>query len=238
MTLPIISKENKYKSQFNTKFFRTGFTPVLEKIETESGLEQKLGGKIPFFSKKTGGWPKTSSGALLAFVAQFVDPREDIPKTWLQVWVENIEKCEEDPYVVVKKIPVENIIHKNYIKNLYLNDKELPNQGLNYDQAQEITSWIKYEDINIYHPEFNEQLSCSQYMITIPSTIVGKPYEVLNTELFETEALVSLKIEGIGESVQSISYDFFIQNLYLRKWGDCGTLHIDYDCEFATGDMC
>ena len=87
------SKKNNYKSRtkkksrstevitfdpdtFDNSYFNTVYFPQVKKIVNETGLEEKFGGRKPFF-KKGETWPTTKSNEPLVFICQFKDPRKN-----------------------------------------------------------------------------------------------------------------------------------------------------------------
>lgn len=61
---------------FDDSYFNTVYFPQIKKIDRETGIEEKFGGRKPFF-KKGESWPITNYNDPLVFICQFKDPRKN-----------------------------------------------------------------------------------------------------------------------------------------------------------------
>jgi hypothetical protein len=230
------------------KKYRQGFYPQLELIEVENGLEEKIGGLVPFFEKNST-WP-TALHVPLMFIAQFVDPSSYHKNELIQIWMANIEeedsmlsKLDPDhafeyfdsgdgyPAFKIIKIALDNVSESNQLiiePPKYAYPKK---EGL-YREPMRIVDWTPRMDLDI----------CGYYDGLTPEECksVDGYSEELNPFIPESYKKSPLKVGGYGISVQCQTYEMFIQDLFHDRFGDCGTIHIGYeDGKYKIhGDMC
>jgi hypothetical protein len=201
--------------------FRWSFHPILEKLPAkETGLEQKIGGHVPFF-KEGDKWPLDEVGVPMAFFAQFVDPRES--GTLTQIWIGNVDTDDVYPEVKVKKYRADKF--KAGKQDIIPEPANVPNKNHILNPGI-ITVWKLINEVNpVYLREQNESMH-------------PKDWDELYDKL-EKDGLVfgNFKIGGFGDTGQGETYTDLYQNIYYQKWGDMGTLHLASDLKTLEGDM-
>ena len=200
------------------KQHQLAYIPVMKKIKEETGHEEKYGGSVPFF-KEGEKWPVCArTGKHMFFVAQFFDPRR-LPNanTMLdRVFI-------NDPYE--KSFYGQGI---NYAIVDYISTDEkqiiipMPDDVKPLCPAQKIMSWFQQLDYDL--DEINDEINNS--------------YDFNDYLSYESSMCYpGFKVEGFGNTCQSVVYKHYIQNVLSEKWGDCGSLHISETGE-VYGDMC
>ena len=141
--------EAKGKSiNLSDKNFRLVHIPKLQNLDLnkETGLEQKIGGNIPFFSEGDN-WPM-KSGKPYAFVAQFADPRDDkkYQNKLLQVFMPDLDEIEEGVGEKVAYVKVVDLLKP--LKQIIIpQPKNVPNQNLL--KPLKIVGWIRRYEVSI-----------------------------------------------------------------------------------------
>jgi uncharacterized protein YwqG len=116
------TKTNKFwsKIDFNDlpqSSYETAFFPeieLLEKVEEETGLEDKFGGNKPFFMEGET-WPTNKEGEKLTFICQFVYPFNSTKKELIRIFL----PIDDDGYLSD---------FYSHITKISLNKKNLKNQ--------------------------------------------------------------------------------------------------------------
>jgi len=190
------------------------YIPVMKKIKEETGHEEKYGGSVPFF-KEGEKWPVCArTGKHMFFVAQFFDPR----------WHPNAITLLDRVFI---NDPYDSSLYgkgsKDALVECIFTDKKqiiipMPDDVKPLCPAQEIMSWFQHLDYNL--DELNNSYDFNDYLF------------------YESSMCYSgFKVEGFGNTCQSVVYKHYIQNVLSGKWGDSGSLHISENGE-VYGDMC
>ena len=223
---------NGYDKMVDISFdlWRLSFIPTLTILENESGLENKYGGRIPYFQQGDK-WPtecmlniknkiQKQKQKPLAFVCQFIDPFD--AENFIQVFAldflddelnYNTSSTKKSAYIKKRKLydmrdqifidPPNELMSKNGITS--------------HDTPMLINNWtLKYEldflclciDENYYDENISEYIPSNEF-----------------------------KLFGLGNSCQNVNlYRHYIQNIANGKYGDCGTLHLNKK-GYMFGDM-
>ena len=209
-----ISREINF-DKLPEEFYTYAYIPKSTKIkfEEETGLEDKFGGKNPFFIKGET-WPKDDEDIPMRFFCQFKDPRES------------------NNYLYRVFLPIDNdefLLENNHIDKIELNEENLKNQIIIKSDDEEnnfepfkITGWKKIKELksldyilskfNVvesekYHEEYNENNYSPKAEIKVGGTPVYCQY-VKN-------------IDGKSQLLQMTECEELD-----HQWGDAGIGHI------------
>lgn len=221
----------EYGKDVKTKTFRTSFDPITKILPSdyvETGMEQKIGGHVPYFEKNLA-WPVDHWGDPLTFFAQFLDPRKVGEVELIQIWMPDIGEGDLEAGFI-RKIPNPNPAEQKIIPE----PKNVPNkkvgshmvsgmlrEGMEIDL---IIGWKKVTEIN------REEVA----------EAFGEDYKSAGTAIEELGGLGidsnEFKLGGFGNTSQGIIYTYPYQNIYAGLWGDGGSIHSDENGDL-NGDM-
>jgi hypothetical protein len=222
--------------------FITAYIPSLEDINQETGLENKLGGHMPFF-RQGDSWPVNPAGRPLAFVMQFVDPRPN-KNELVQLFFDDIHGDDVTGNTAhIRRLDLTQPLTQVHIPepaDVPKNDNPATRVGI-YSQAKKIVGWLVRDE-----PPTEEFLELFITPICWPdgritdSAEYDRIYDQLYREIVaEPETMPGsyrqVKIGGYGDSAQGVNYTEFIHNLYNGLYGDSGVLHVNEN-GIVTGD--
>jgi hypothetical protein len=230
-----VKRWTRFTIDFNSLIdldYRIAYFPCVsnEVIENENGKEQKFGGKKPFFIKGEK-WPMDND-IPMTFFCQFIDPRSGKNPNML--------------YRVFLPIDSDDMLEKNWISKIELNDTNLNNQIIiekpicNKEKTlyDEITTFDAYcikkyqTKCELYHYEYYKN------KFNIPEIKYSE--DILYDSYCESKYFPcsSIKIGGTPQSTQDNktveNYDLIqlTDSKFLPYgWGDAGIGHISEDCK-------
>ena len=237
-------KINNYKKLFQTipdDCYNYAYKPKVKKIETETGKEEKFGGRYPFFVKGEV-WPSKEEYHM-TFFCQFKDPSNPssnyLYRVFLMIdddgiidnyWINKIELNENN---LNNQILLEKPEYSEEIKkNEYFNEEKF--------EPYQIISWTKFKEMKLFE-EIRKYFSVSEY-------IYGQDNELYNKLEKAYYKLHSpspgIKVRGTPLSTQDqeqvqdynllqIEFEYFMPYMF----GDAGIGHVSDECEF-TWDCC
>ena len=220
------------------KDFKTAYIPVLKSIQAETGLENKIGGHVPFFQNGDT-WPVNQKGIPLAFIMQFRDPRADKHQL-VQLFFDDIE--DENLDITEEKAHLRFVDLKTPLNQIQIPepDNVIKNRGI-YADPQQIIEWIVRDEpptetyientLNQIFTARNEPIENHDY-----GTLYKNIYnQIVVREKEDIPEVEPVKIGGYGDTAQGVNYTEFIHNLYNAEWADSGVLHVKEDGTI-TGD--
>jgi len=188
-----------------SSFHKDVYFPKIIKLKEETGLEEKFGGKIPFFIEGEE-WPKKDN-IYMTFLCQFCDPLRN-NNILYRIFISN-----DDYTIELKKIDFSEINKEKQII--------IKNDIVSLD-AFKINEWDKKIELLSYNHILKKLnlLDCKDLNNKYFSTKLTPSYEI--------------KIAGSprftqGEPRDSENYDFIqlTQSKFLNfEWGDSGICHI------------
>ena len=205
----------------------SAFTPKTTKIDIgkETGLEEKFGGKVPFFIEGEE-WPLSPSGAPMSFFCQLKDLRKN-DNILYRVFIYIGEYSDYCDFFISKiELNKENV--KNQIK-LELSDSKTES----FD-AHKITGWnhhyelrtqdfiLKELDINIDYYHVNYQIMNDSYYNNkfAPHSRIKVGGTPCFTQSFDEKMVETYSFLQLTE-----------QSILPHGWGDSGIGHISEDCK-------
>ena len=213
---------NSHKIDFDNldeQFYRKVYYPKLKKIDNkETGLENKLGGVVPFFIEGED-WPISEyDGSLLTFLGQFTDPRED-NKFLYRIFVPtyDLEECMYNSFITKIELNEENLSNQIIIKKSEEDDDKITSYI-----AYEIISWIETKEL------FQYEHILEHFLIEDNETMFNKYENSIYAPSW------GVKIGGTSVFCQYTSdlskFNNFFQMAYCEElpfeWGDAGVAHI------------
>jgi hypothetical protein len=239
-------KINFNLDNLDDKYYRNVYFPVYKKIENndscvENGLENKVGGKIPFFIEGEE-WP-TNNGYKMTFFCQFSDPREETENRFLYRLFLPIN--DKDNYLLencfISKIELnkENL-SKQVILSIDDSKEEISEHVKEkpiFYEPYEIISWNKSKELisfdeilNLFQINNNDEVDESD---KIDENMFHEKYY---DDYFEHPNFpsIDIKIGGTSQFCQYVSdldkHQNFFQISKCRElpyeWGDSGIGHI------------
>ena len=198
---------------------------------TETGMENKIGGKVPFFTENEE-WPITNNGTPMTFVTQFSDPRKNDPNMIYRIFIDMNDSGEEEYKIdYVDKTKNQKRIEPpedSILENLFL-----------------ISSWIKIKELTHFEKIMKH--------MNIPSmrfaSVIKKKYDYFNIKtshkMFDTyyqDSCLTGQGHGfkVGGTPTFCQYNTIEQYEEYEKthlleiteselipygWGDCGIAH-------------
>jgi len=226
--------------KFSKSHENQAYIPEVRKLETtETGLEEKFGGRLPFLTKSES-WPMNNNGQPLRFIFQFCDPKTNdniLHRFFLTLYEygPSFDKTPDEAQLLSIKLTDNVILQQN--KNI-----KPPPDTVVYD-PYEITEWDIKTELASYS---------TLYKITEIQNYMKKNYnnkhgrEITFLHNFEKymkdnpqyEELNCIKIWGTPRStqledyVQHLNFVQLTETQYLPiTWGDAGIGHIGKDGE-------
>ncbi len=210
--------------------YREAYYPNMTPIENETGLENKLGGSVPFFIEGEK-WPSIND-IHLTFFGQFTDPRVS-DNMLFRIFVYTNNNNNYQNYGTGKIMPI--LLDDNNInKQIKIN----PSQNIITYEPHEITGWIIERELR----EF-------EYFIDKYSLVDDqKTYEKYNNSKFSPS--YDIKVGGTSTFCQYMydkdKFNNFIQITQSNElpfgWGDSGIAHVFQnkytDDYYLTFDCC
>jgi uncharacterized protein YwqG len=234
----IVEKNNEKLSKDITDFnnlppscYVSAFTPKTVKIDSgkdakkETGLEEKFGGKVPFFVKGEK-WPLSPSGAPMSFFCQLKDLRKN-NNILYRVFIDIGEYSDYCDFFIGKiELNKENL--KNQIQ------LELPDFPIAVElfDAYKITGW-----------NHNYELRTQEFILKeldINIDYYHENYQIMNDSYYDNEFAPHSGIKVGGTPCFTQSFDEKMVNTYSflqlseqsilpHGWGDSGIGHISED---------
>ena len=206
----------------------SAFTPKTTKIslekdaKKETGLEEKFGGKVPFFIEGEE-WPLSPSGDPMTFFCQLKDLRKN-DNILYRVFIDIGEHSDYSDYFISKiELNKENV--KNQIR------LEFPEQIESFD-AYKITGWNHHYELRTQEFILKE--------LDINIDYHHKNYQIIHDSYYDHELAPhsGIKVGGTPCFTQYFdekmvnNYSFLQltdQNILPHCWGDSGIGHISED---------
>ena len=235
----------KFLDSLSDDFYNTAYHPIVEKMTLpETGLEEKFGGRKPFFVQGEQ-WPSVNNFHM-TFFGQLKDPRKNNNKLYrIFIMIDDTDNDFKEDYLI-------NTIELNEtnLKNQIIIEKPL---YASKHSTQNLTSKQSIPKSNIYEPykiitytqklelqslqQFLEDFQLPDYQYGNDNTLYNKFYDAyISANSFPS---YKIKIGGTPISTQSSEsvehYDFLqiTETEYLPyQWGDCGIAHISDNCKF------
>jgi hypothetical protein len=221
------------------EYFTDAYKPITKSITTETGLEEKFGGEIPFFIKDEK-WP-SSNEYNMTFFCQFKDPRKKdniLYRVFINIdepygicddyW---INKIELSPQNIKKQIIIKKPEYSKQIKKkIELEHIELENNFKPF----EIIEWKKHSEIKSFS-KIIEYFNIPEYNINN----TNKEYNKLQEEYGDSpnSPEYGVKVGGTPVSTQDqdsvLEYDLLqlaYEHYINYPWGDAGIAHISENC--------
>lgn len=228
------SKKSKKKSKKISKlvnldeapssYYHPVYFPKVKKIKTETGLEEKFGGSLPFF-KKGESWPSIGKGKskeYLVFLCQFRDPRNK-KNELIRVFMDEEVTAGDSNFTYHGKPFISKIDLDLHSKN---QDTTVKNMSPVTYSPFEITQWKKRKELISYN-QILEKLNSS-----LNNNQQEKVYQKYSKSKYAPSP--SIKIGGTPIDIQgnSIVEKFNLIQLtdtdYLPfEWGDGGVANIN-----------
>lgn len=205
----------------------SAFTPKTVKIESEveNGLEEKFGGKLPFFVKDEQ-WPLSQNSVPMAFFGQLMDIRKN-DNILYRIFIDISNGTYYDDFFI-SKIQ----LNKENLKNQIL--LKCPDISVESFEVHKIIGWEHHYELK------SKEFILDELDINIDDQ--NKNYNQLHTLYYEHGlfSYTGIKIGGTPFFTQSFDekmvekYNFLqltSQNILSYGWGDCGVAHISEDCD-------
>ena len=205
--------------------FTDVYYPKCNEIYEETGLEDKFGGSVPFFTNDMT-WPLDNSGVPMTFLYQLRDPLniKDITLHQAFIPIDGDEEYVDESNIILKKI----ILNDEILDNQLIIDKPSFSGKNTVYKAFEIIEWNR-----------SKELKDIRYIMNKYSITDIKLYEDLY-ENHERYPSFTIKIGGTPQYCQYHSYDSKDTEHFLQitgcifmnyAWGDCGIAHISRDSQ-------
>ena len=241
----------KFLDSLSDEFYNTAYHPIVEKMtHSETGLEEKFGGRKPFFVKGEQ-WPSVNNFHM-TFFGQLKDPRKKnniLYRIFIMIddtdndfkedfWINTIELNETNlkNQIIIEKPSYTNLISKQSTHStlVYTNSTSIPKSNI-YEPYKIITYTQKLELQSLQ--QFLEDFQLPDYQYGNDNTLYNKFYDAyISSNLAPS---YGVKIGGTPMSTQSSDYvehyDFLqiTETEYLPyQWGDCGIAHVSDNCKF------
>ncbi len=213
------------------------YCPITKKIEDEIGIENKLGGDIPFFIEGET-WP-IHEEIPMAFFCQLKDPRKNDNILYrIFIAIDNDYECEN---YHISKIELNQVNLQNQIKISkleYDNDNEL-NELNELNEIKELTKFPAYE-ITGWNVE-NELKDCDSIfeILNIDPKKSSYYYNELREKFYDNNSC-GIKVGATPAFTQYADKKMYEKYNFLQltdtsilpyHWGDSGIAHITDDCE-------
>jgi hypothetical protein len=218
------------------KFYETVYFPNTSKIETETGLEEKFGGNIPFFIEGEK-WPEYNKISMV-FFGQLRDPRKK-DSILYRIFIASDNNIYQDEFHIDKiELNPENL-GKQIKINKPKNNIDIDNEN----KEIELTTFLPYK-INKWNKEL--ELKSFDYIvnkINTPKVLINIDLDnELRTMYYDSKYAPSCSIKVGGTPAFTQLFDEKMINKYNflqlsgakildYEWGDCGIAHITDDCD-------
>jgi hypothetical protein len=225
-------------------FYRDVYYPKFEKIDEETGFEEKVGGMYPFFIEGEK-WPYDEDDIPLTFFCQFKDFRKKnnvlyrVFHSTSNLFCYSVTKIELNEYNLSKQIKIKNPILNNEDKdkeNDNDNDNDSDNENIddNYFPPYKIIKWNKSKEL------YEFEYILSKFKIKEDDNdLVYNRYS--NSKYNPSD---SIKLGGTAMFCQYQNNNNKFNNFFQISectelpymWGDSGiahiydNLHLDFDC--------
>lgn len=205
----------------------SAFTPKTTKIDIgkETGLEEKFGGKVPFFIEGEE-WPLSPNGSKMTFFCQLMDLR----KKNIILYRVFIDISEYSDYCdfFISKIELNK---ENLKKQIRL---ELLDSTTESFDAHKITGWNHHYELR------SQEFIMKELDINID--YYHKNYKIMHDSYYDNEFAPHSGIKVGGTPCFTQSFDEKMVNTYSflqltdqsilpHSWGDSGIGHISEDCK-------
>ena len=213
--------------KLGSEYFRDAYFPKYTKIESETGLENKIGGKVPFFIEGEK-WPIYEDEKMI-FLGQFTDPRDSSEiKTLFRVFLSTIDEFHS--CVTHIKLNKENLAKQIKIDVDIKNNSKNENGFEIYD-AYEVVSWVKEKEL-ISFEEILKLLKIDEDCENDKNKFYEKYYDDYHDH--DNHPDPGIKIGGTSVFCQyhtdmSLFNNFFQMSECTElpyEWGDSGIAHI------------
>jgi uncharacterized protein YwqG len=222
-----VAKQLENITDFNNlppSCYVSAFTPKTTKIalEKETGLEEKFGGKVPFFIEGEE-WPLSPSGAPMSFFCQLKDLRKN-DNILYRVFIDISEYSDYGDFFVGKiELNKENL--KKQIK-LEFSDQ------IESFEAHKITGWNHHYELRTQEFIMKE--------LDINIDYYHENYQIMHDSYYDNEFAPHSGIKVGGTPCFTQSFDEKMVNTYSflqltdqsilpHGWGDSGIGHISED---------
>ena len=225
----------------NTKIncINLNYKPITKSITTETGLEEKFGGEIPFFIKNEK-WP-SSNEYNMTFFCQFKDPRKKdniLYRIFINIdepygLCENywINKIEMSPQNIKKQIIIKKPEYSNEIKQkieLELENSFKPFEIIEWKNEREIKSFSKIKEY-FYIPDYNYNNNNKEYEKLEEEYGNSPNYPDCGVKIGGTPMATQNQDAVLEYDLLQLSYTHYIN----YSWGDAGIAHISEDCHLV-----
>ena len=197
-------------TKLSEDFYTYAYIPICEKIDEETGLEEKFGGSIPFLTKEN----KIPEDYIL--LCQFKDPRDKDSDIMYQVFID--ENLNDMDGYEIKKIKLDKDTIKKQIK---YNDesKYEPYKIIDWEKKKELISFAKLK----------KKLNFSD---KIESILWDMYYDEEKNKVMPS---MRIKVGGTPMATQSGDYEeldliqLTSDTILNFEWGDSGIAHVSTD---------
>jgi len=228
-----INDLSDYISNLSVNFYNYGYKPIVHKLTDETGLEQKFGGKKPFFIKGEK-WPSVGKYNM-TFFGQLYDPRNNKNELYRIFIMLDDDGIQDDYWINKIELNDENLKNQVIIKKpKYEEDIKIESKESMEFPGFEITNWEKFSELKTLN-EIRKAFFIPNYKYQYDNTL----YNIIHEAYYKSDKVPSsgVKVGGTPMSCQDNdniqSYDF-LQISYAKflpyGWGDAGIAHVSEDC--------
>ena len=235
------SKINDLEDFFNNlpeEYYNKGYIPKCSKINEETGLEEKFGGKYPFFVKGEK-WP-SKGNYHMTFFCQLKDPRKNDNILYRVFILIDDNDINDDFWITKIELNDENIKNQVLIKKPKYPDEFFDRYSKEeIFEPYQINSWKVFNDIKNYN-YLRQHFCIPDYIYQGNNTLYNKFSDAYHSN----GPKPGIKVGGTPLSTQDQefvqSFDFLqieYSTVLPYMWGDVGIAHVSDDCDF-TWDCC